>query len=369
MRRETAMEGRCLQRPAPWDTLRLLGVAKQRPSTRPTLIVMDLPTYQNVLDAAECLRDAARRTPVLTSKTANEIAGADLFFKCENFQRAGAFKFRGAFYAISRLGSRQATRLGSEKGGVLAFSSGNHAQAIALSARLQGLRATIVMPQDAPMVKVQATQGYGAEVIRYDRYTESREAVAAKILQERGMTLIPPFDHPDVIAGQGTATKELIEEVGELDYLLVPMGGGGLLAGSALSASALSPNCKVIGVEPQAGDDGQRSFREGRQIEIPVPKTIADGAQTTRVGDHTFPIIQRYVHDIFTATDQQLVQTMRFFAERMKMIVEPTGCLAAAIVLQKANPFKGTRIGIVLSGGNIDLARFGELVNAGSAGN
>jgi threonine dehydratase len=321
---------------------------------------MDLPTYQNVLEAAQCLRDIARRTPVLTSKTADEIAGATLFFKCENFQRAGAFKFRGAYYAISKLKEKQ--------NGVLAFSSGNHAQAIAMSARLQGLHATIVMPQDAPIVKVQATQGYGAEIIRYDRYKESREAIAAKILEERGMTLIPPFDHPDVIAGQGTAAKELIEEVGELDYLLTPMGGGGLLAGTSLSASTLSPKCKVIGVEPQAGDDGQRSFREGRLIEIPVPKTIADGAQTTRIGDHTFPIIQRYVRDILTATDLELVRTMRFFAERMKMIVEPTGCLSAAIVLQKANPFKGARIGIILSGGNIDLTRFAELINADSAG-
>ena len=321
---------------------------------------MALPTYENVLEAAQCLRDIARRTPVLTSKTADEIAGATLFFKCENFQRAGAFKFRGAYYAISKLEQKEK--------GVLAFSSGNHAQAIAMAARLQGLHATIVMPHDAPTVKVQATQGYGAEIIRYDRYKESREAIAAKILEERGMTLIPPFDHPDVIAGQGTAAKELIEEVGELDYLLTPMGGGGLLAGASLSAFALRPKCKVIGVEPAAGNDGQLSFREGRPIEIPVPKTIADGAQTTRVGDHTFPIIQRCVRDILTATDQELVRTMRFFAERMKMIVEPTGCLAAAIVLQKANPFKGARIGIILSGGNIDLTRFAELINADSAG-
>lgn len=312
--------------------------------------------YVDVEQAAARIDGAAHRTPVLTSRTADANVGATLFFKCENFQRMGAFKFRGAYNAIARFTEEQ------RRAGVLTYSSGNHAQAIALSARLAGIRAAIIMPNDAPALKVAATKEYGGEVIFYDRYTENREEIGRRLAQERGMTLIPPYDHPDVIAGQGTAAKELFDEVGELDVLLVPLGGGGLLAGSALSASALSPNCKVIGVEPEAGNDGQQSLRTGQIVDIGVPQTIADGAQTSHLGQHNFDVIRRLVDDIVTVSDAQLVATMKFFAERMKMVVEPTGCLAAAAALQGVYPVSGKKVGMLISGGNVDLARFAELV-------
>jgi threonine dehydratase len=254
------------------------------------------------------------------------------------------------------------SRASTTRSGVLAFSSGNHAQAIALSARLLQMPAAILMPLDAPQSKVEATRGYGAEVILYDRYTQDREALAAQLASERKMTLIPPYDHPDVIAGQGTAARELFEEVGELDALFVCLGGGGLLGGSALAARALSPHCKVYGVEPEAGNDGQQSFRLGRIVDIPTPKTIADGAQTQHLGQYTFEIIRRNVDDIFTVTDGQLVEAMRFFAERMKMIVEPTGCLSFAAACHAGLPLQGQRVGIIVSGGNVDLKRFAALV-------
>jgi threonine dehydratase len=312
--------------------------------------------YSDVEQAAGRLLGAAHRTPVLTSTTANARANAELFFKCENYQRMGAFKFRGAYNAIARFSDAQ------RAAGVLTFSSGNHAQAIALSARLAGIRATIIMPQDAPALKVQATKEYGGEVIFYDRYTENREQIAARLAAERGMTLVPPYDHPDVICGQGTAAMELFQDVGQLDVLLVPLGGGGLLAGSALAASGLSPDCKVIGVEPEAGDDGRQSLRKGEIVHIGVPKTIADGAMVTHVGEHNFEVIRRRVDDIVTVSDAQLVDTMKFFAERMKMMVEPTGCLGAAAALHGAYPVAGKRVGILISGGNVDLSRFAELV-------
>jgi len=310
------------------------------------------------VDAAERLRDVAHRTPVTTSRTADHMAGTRVFFKCENYQRVGAFKFRGAYNAISKLGQR------SRGTGVLTYSSGNHAQAIALAGGLLGVKTTIVMPEDAPKGKVTATKGYGGEIVFYDRYKEDREALARALAAERAATLIPPFDHPDVIAGQGTAAKELMEAVGRLDFLFVCLGGGGLLAGSALAAAALSPGCAVIGVEPEAGNDGQRSLRSGALTVLDaVPATIADGAQTTRLGDYTFPVIQRLVSDIVTVSDEQLVETMRFFAERMKMVVEPTGCLAAAAVLHGVVDVSGgRRVGVIVSGGNVDLARFASLL-------
>jgi threonine dehydratase len=314
------------------------------------------PAYQDVVAASARVLGQAHRTPVLRSSTADSRLGAQLHFKCENFQRMGAFKFRGAFNALSRFDEAQ------RRGGVLAFSSGNHAQAIALSARLLQMPAAILMPLDAPASKVDATRGYGAEVILYDRYTQDREALAAQLAAERQMTLIPPYDHPDVIAGQGTAAKELFEDVGELDALFVCLGGGGLLSGSALAARALSPRCKVYGVEPEAGNDGQQSFRLGRIVDIPTPKTIADGAQTQHLGQYTFEIIRRNVDDIFTVTDGQLVEAMRFFAERMKMIVEPTGCLSFAAACHAGLPLQGQRVGIIVSGGNVDLKRFAALV-------
>lgn len=312
--------------------------------------------FSDVEQAAARLEGAAHRTPVLTSSSANARTGAQLFFKCENYQRMGAFKFRGAYNAIARFTEAQ------RAAGVLTFSSGNHAQAIALSARLAGIHATIIMPQDAPALKVQATKEYGGEVMFYDRYTENREEIALRLASERGMTLIPPYDHPDVICGQGTAAMELFHETGPLDVLLVPLGGGGLLAGSALAASGLSPDCKVIGVEPEAGNDGQQSLRKGEIVHIGVPKTIADGAMVTHVGEHNFEVIRRRVDDIVTVSDAQLVDTMKFFAERMKMMVEPTGCLGAAAALHGAWPVAGKRVGVLISGGNVDLSRFAELV-------
>jgi threonine dehydratase len=299
---------------------------------------------------------------VLTSRTADAATGAHFAFKCENLQRMGAFKFRGAFNALSRFDERQ------RRAGVVAFSSGNHAQAVSLAASLLGMPAVIVMPHDAPAAKVAATQGYGGEVVVYDRYREDREAIGRKLAEERGMTLIPPYDHADIIAGQGTAVKELIEEVGELDALFVPLGGGGLLSGSALAARALSPRCRIYGVEPEAGNDGQQSFRSGRIVTIATPRTIADGAQTLHLGELTFPIIRRDVDDVVTASDAELVDAMRFFAERMKLVVEPTGALGFAAALRMASGLKGQRVGIVISGGNVDLPRYAALLGPASAG-
>ncbi len=317
---------------------------------------MNVPTFEDVQAAAARLEGIAHRTPVLRSATIDAEFGAQLFFKCENFQRMGAFKFRGGYNALAKFTPEQRKR------GALAFSSGNHAQAIALAARLLGMPAAIVMPQDAPAAKLAATRGYGAEVITYDRFTEDREAISRRLAEERGMTLIPPFDHEDVIAGQGTSALELFQEAGELDHLFVCMGGGGLLSGCALAARALSPRCKVYGVEPEAGNDGQQAFRTGERVKIEVPRTIADGAQTQQVGAITFEVIRRHVDDIFTATDAQLVDAMRFYAERMKMVVEPTGCLSLAGARHCGLDLQGARIGVLISGGNVDLARFAQLV-------
>lgn len=314
-------------------------------------------TYADVVAAAARIKGVAHRTPVMMSSSADRALGALAFFKCENFQRAGAFKFRGAFNAIASLTDEQRSR------GVAAYSSGNHAQAMALAGQLLGTATTIVMPTDAPKVKVEATRNYGGEVIFYDRYTEDREEIGRRLAAERGLSLIPPYDHPQVIAGQGTATKELIEQVGPLDRLFVCLGGGGLLAGAALAARELSPGCEVIGVEPEAGDDGWQSLRAGRVIHIPAPHSIADGAVVTHVGYANFPIIQALVTDIVTVADTMLVEAMRFFAERMKMIVEPTGCLAAAAALSNAFHRPGERIGVLVSGGNVDLDRFARLVS------
>ncbi len=320
------------------------------------------PDYPAVARAAERIAGAAHRTPVMTSRTADGRTGASLFFKCENLQRAGAFKFRGAYNAVAALSEAQRRR------GVVAFSSGNHAQAMALAGRLQGAPVTIVMPTDAPAAKVAATRGYGAEVVLYDRYAEDREAIGRRLAEAGGLALIPPFDHPDVIAGQGTAAKELFEEAGPLDLLLVCLGGGGLLAGSALSAEALSPGCAVVGVEPEAGDDGRRSFRAGEIVSIAVPRTIADGAQTQALGRLTFPIIRRLVRDVVTVPDAALVEAMRFFTERMRIVVEPTGCLAAAAAFTAAVDVRGQRVGVIVSGGNVDMARFAALLGGGNAG-
>jgi threonine dehydratase len=309
-----------------------------------------LPSFEDVMMASSRIAGSARRTPVLTSRTSDAATGAMLFFKAENLQRAGAFKFRGAYNAIAALEPE------TRKRGVIAFSSGNHAQAIAYAAALQGVASTIVMPMDAPAMKVAATKGYGAKVVFYDRYGEDREAISRRLSEESGGALIPPYDHPDVIAGQGTAALELCEEMGEIDMFVTPLGGGGLLAGSALAVRAMSPNCSIVGVEPEAGNDGQQSLAKGEVVRIPIPKSIADGALTPSLGEHTFPIIRDAVERIVTVTDAQLVATMRFFAERMKIVVEPTGCLAAAAIFNGVLDCKDKRVGIVLSGGNVDLA-------------
>ena len=319
-------------------------------------------TFEDVARAADVLRGVAHRTPVLTSRQANAIAGAELYFKCENLQRVGAFKFRGAYNAISQLDAATRAR------GVIAFSSGNHAQAMALAGALLEVPVTVVMPADAPALKLAATRGYGADVVLYDRNTQDREEVASRIVAERGLTLIPPYDHRDVIAGQGTAAMELIEEVGPLDFLLVSVGGGGVLAGCATAAAALSPDCVVYGVEPEAGNDAQRSLRSGEIVHIDVPDTIADGARTQHIGKLVLPILRALVRDIVTVSDDQLRTQMRFVAERMKIVVEPTGCLAAAAVMQHVVdvrlPGRPARVGIIVTGGNVDPAFFCECITA-----
>jgi threonine dehydratase len=315
-----------------------------------------LPTFEDVLKAATRLKGVAHQTPVLQSSTLNAQMQAQVFIKCENFQRMGAFKFRGGYNALSQFSTPQ------KKAGVVAYSSGNHAQAIALSASILDMPATIFMPHDAAPSKLAATQGYGAKVIGYDRYSDDASALAAQLAHERGMTFIPPFDHPDVLSGQGTAALELFEEVGPLDAIFVCLGGGGLLSGSALSAQAKSPHCKIYGVEPEAGNDVQQSFQKGERVKIQTPITIADGAQTPMVGAITFELIKKWVDDIHTVTDAQLIETMRFYAERMKMVVEPTGCLSLAAALQARESLKGQRVGVIISGGNIDMARFAQLL-------
>jgi threonine dehydratase len=305
--------------------------------------------YDDVARAHERIRAEAHRTPVLSSATVNALTGASVFFKPENLQRMGAFKFRGAYNALSQLPADERKR------GVVAFSSGNHAQAVALSGKLLGIPATIVMPIDAPKVKLEATRGYGAQVVSYDASNEDRQKIAEKLATERGLTVIPPFDHPHIIAGQGTAVKELIEDAGPLDILLVPCGGGGLLSGCAIAAKHLAPQCRVFGVEPAEGDDGLRAFRAGKLVQIPLPKTIADGARTMSLGKITFSLIQENVDDFFTVTDAQLLKWMFFMWERMKIVVEPTGTLAAAALFEKKLDVKGKRVGVVLSGGNADI--------------
>jgi threonine dehydratase len=313
-------------------------------------------TFDDVLEAAARLDGVAHRTPVHRSRTVDERTGARVFFKCENFQRAGAFKFRGAYNALARLSPDQRRR------GVLTYSSGNHAQAIALAGRLLKTPTTIVMPSDAPAVKAAATRGYGGEVVTYDRASARREELGARLAAERGLVVIPPYDHADVVAGQGTAARELFEEVGDLDLLLVPCGGGGLLSGSAVAAHALAPRCEVIGVEPDRADDATRSFHTRTLHTVDNPDTIADGARTPSLGEITFPLVLRYVHDMVTVSEEAIARSMFFLWERLKLQVEPTGALAAAAVLEGAVPVKDARVGVVLSGGNVDLAAVARLI-------
>ena len=308
------------------------------------------------MSAAAQIAGAAHKTPVVTSRTIDERAGAQVFFKCENLQRAGAFKFRGAYNALSRLTPDERRR------GVVTFSSGNHAQAIALAGQVLGIPRVIVMPADAPAVKIEATRGYGGEVVLYDREREDREEIGRRLARERGLTVIPPYNHPHIIAGQGTAALELIAEVGPLDFLCTPCGGGGLLSGSALAAHATSPGCRVVGVEPAAGDDAARSFRTKTLQTVHNPKTIADGARTPSLGSLTFALILQHVSGIVTVDDPALLKTMFYLWERLKLVVEPTGALAATAVLEGTIPVRGARVGVILSGGNVELAQVAKWI-------
>ncbi|MGQ0727550.1 threo-3-hydroxy-L-aspartate ammonia-lyase [Acidovorax sp.] len=316
------------------------------------------PTAADVLAAAQRLHGVAHRTPVAQSRTLNEHLGAQVFFKCENLQRMGAFKFRGAYNAIAQLVPAQ------RAAGVITYSSGNHAQATALSAWLLSTRATILMPHDTPAVKREATLGYGAEVVLYHRLNDDREAMCHALMQAHGLALVHPFDDSQIIAGQGTAALELLQEVGPLDCLLTPLGGGGLLAGTALAAHHLSPACRVVGVEPTASDDGQQSLRAGHIVRIAPPQALAlaEGALGTHLGERNFAVIKHHVHDIVTVDDAPIVQAMQWLAQRMKLVVEPTGALALAALLAHARPVRGQRVGVVLSGGNVDLQRYAGLL-------
>jgi threonine dehydratase len=315
-----------------------------------------LPCFDDVRGAAQQIAGVVHRTPVVTSRSVDERVGARVFFKCENLQRAGAFKFRGAYNALSRLTGEERRR------GVLAFSSGNHAQAVALAGRILDIPRVIVMPSDAPAVKRAATEAYGASVVPYERLTEDREEIGRRIASERGLTIIPPFNHPHIVAGAGTAALELIEEVSALDLLLVPCGGGGLLSGSALTARALAPGCRVVGVEPAAGDDATRSFRTRELQRVDNPQTVADGARTPSLGSVTFPLVLAHVSDMTVVDDEALLRSMFYLWERLKLVVEPTGALAAAALLDTDVARGAERIGVILSGGNVDLSEIASWI-------
>jgi threo-3-hydroxy-L-aspartate ammonia-lyase len=307
-------------------------------------------TFEDIEAAARRIAPEAKVTPVLTSRSLDERLQARVFLKCESFQRAGAFKFRGAYNAISKLSEAERRR------GILTYSSGNHAQALALASRILGATATVVMPADAPAAKRKATEGYGARVVAYDPAREDREEVARRIQADGNPVLIPPFDHPDVVAGQGTSAMELFDEIGALDLLLVPCGGGGLLSGSAIAARKLSPGCRVVGVEPEAGDDATRSFRTGTLHTVKNPRTIADGARTPSLGAVTFPLVRQYVDDMVTVSDDDILRAMRFLWERMKLVVEPTGALGLAAAWKGAVDVRSKRVGVIVSGGNVDVS-------------
>jgi threo-3-hydroxy-L-aspartate ammonia-lyase len=318
-----------------------------------------LPTCEDVRRAAVRLRGVAHRTPVVTSRTLDERCGARVFLKCESFQRAGAFKFRGAFNAVQSLSARERRR------GVLTYSSGNHAQAIALAGKLLEVRITVVMPENAPAAKLAATRGYGAEVVLYDPEQQSREELGERLREESGAVLIPPYDHPAVIAGQGTAAFELLEEIGPLDCVLVPCGGGGLLSGTALAARALAPGCRVVGVEPARADDAARSFSSGTLQRVTNPQTIADGLRTPSLGRFTFPLVRAHVDEFRTVSEQEIVEAMRFLWSRLKLVVEPSGAVGAAPLIARPGPEHwGERIGVIISGGNVDMGTALRLLTA-----
>lgn len=314
------------------------------------------PNYDNVLEAEKNIKDIAHVTPVLTSSYLNQKLNNDIFFKCENFQKTGAFKFRGALNALKKLNEEQ------KKVGVVAFSGGNHAQGIALAAQLLSIPVTVVMPIDAPRSKVEATRGYGAEIIFFDRYKESKEQIANELINNKGFVLIPSADHFDVIAGQATIAKELIDTVGKLDVIFVPVGSGGALAGTLLTIQNQLPNCEVYGIEPEASNDGQQSMQQGKIVKIGVPETIADGARIQYLGEHCFSIIKDSITKIDTVSDSELIETMKFFAERLKIVVEPTGCLGLAGFIKNKEKFKNKKIGIIVTGGNVDIEKYSELL-------
>lgn len=311
--------------------------------------------YSLVTEAATALNGIAHRTPVITSRTLDGLTGNKVFLKCENFQRMGAFKFRGAYNAISKLSEREKAK------GVITYSSGNHAQAVALVCQMLGIKAIIVMPHDAPIVKIEATKGYGAELVTYQRGNDDREQVAAALCESNGYTLIPPFNHYDIIAGQGTVAKELLEEVGELDYIFAPCGGGGLLSGSAIAAKGLFPSCKVIGVEPEGADDAVRSYRNGEIVRIEQPKTVADGVRTNALGSINFSIIKELVDDMVSISDEDIIKTMHFMWSRMKIVVEPTGAVSLAPILNNRLELRDKKIGVIISGGNVDIEEASSL--------
>lgn len=317
----------------------------------------DAPTKEDVRAATLRLQGIVHRTPVMTSKRIDELVGAKVFFKCENFQRMGAFKFRGAYNAVSQIPEEK------RSAGVITYSSGNHAQAVALSASMLGAPATVLMPNDAARIKIEATRGYGANVHLYDRQTEDREAICSALVKEHGLSFVHPFDNSHVIAGQGSAAWELLEDVGELDFLFTALGGGGLLAGSALASHALSSRCRVIGVEPESSDDGRRSLQAGHVIHISAPHSIAEGALGTHVGQRNFAVMKNYVHDIVTVDDTAILRAMQQLAKNMKLVVEPTGALPLAALLSRAHGTGHSRVGVVLSGGNVDIARYAALLS------
>jgi len=314
-------------------------------------------SFEDVRAAAQRLRGVAHRTPILTSRTLDKRSGCEVFLKAENFQRMGAFKFRGAYNRMAQMGHQ------SRSGGVVAFSSGNHAQGVALAGKLLGIATTIVMPADAPASKIAATKAYGAHIVTYDRHRSHREQIARAVCEEQGATLVPPFDDPAIVAGAGTAALKLFEDVGNADALVAPIGGGGLLSGCALGASELAPRCAIYGVEPETGNDVQQSLERGSIVEIAVPKTIADGLQTTAPGKITFPILQRHVREVVTVSDDELRGAMRFAFERMKIVVEPSGAAGLAAVLFRKLPLEGKRVAVVISGGNVDAERFACLLS------
>ncbi len=312
-------------------------------------------SFSDVLAARERLDGVASLTPVVTSRTLNQLAGREVFLKCENLQRGGAFKFRGAYNTISQLPEDARRR------GVLAFSSGNHAQGVALAAQLLGAPAIICMPDDAPPIKVAGTRGYGAEIVFYDRLKDDREAIARGIAEERGMSLVPPYDHPQIMAGAGTAALELIEQVGDLDTVVAPIGGGGLIAGTAVAAHGVRPAIQVLGVEPEDADDTRRSLAAGERVRIPPPTTIADGLRITMPGALTFPLVQRHVAEIVSVTEAEILDAMRFALLRLKLVIEPSGAVTLAAALAGRLPESARRVGLIISGGNIDPALLGQL--------